>query len=209
MSRTEVQERILNTAVVLFAEKGYDAVSMDQIAESIGMKGPNLYKYFKGKAEIYEELHRLSDELYFQKMRMHKDSMIWIHNAEEFKTFCMSQINFTISNDQTRCMRKIYCMDSFKSKELKQMATFHTFESIKEQYIYIFNKLVEYGEIEATDTEMLSLQFFSPISMLIQICDREPEKQEEMIKTIEKYVDYFIDKTFKVKGEKEKNGSNL
>ena len=136
MSRTEVQERILNTAVVLFAEKGYDAVSMDQIAESIGMKGPNLYKYFKGKAEIYEELHRLSDELYFQKMRMHKDSMIWIHNAEEFKTFCMSQINFTISNDQTRCMRKIYCMDSFKSKELKQIATLHTFESIRNS-IYI------------------------------------------------------------------------
>ena len=45
--------------------------------------------------------------------------------------------------------------------------------------------------------------------MLIQICDREPEKREEMIKTIEKYVDYFIDKTFKVKGEKGKNGSNL
>lgn len=51
----KVQDRkdhILVTAARLFRERGYHAVSMDEIGSASGMTGPAMYKYFKDKAAI-------------------------------------------------------------------------------------------------------------------------------------------------------------
>ena len=46
------KQRILNEALTLFAENGYDGTGVDLIAERVGIKGPSLYKHYKGKEEI-------------------------------------------------------------------------------------------------------------------------------------------------------------
>ncbi|MBE5872746.1 MAG: helix-turn-helix transcriptional regulator, partial [Lachnospiraceae bacterium] len=38
------KQRILNEALTLFAENGYDGTGVDLIAERVGIKGPSLYK---------------------------------------------------------------------------------------------------------------------------------------------------------------------
>ncbi len=42
------KQRILDEALTLFAEKGYDGTGVDLIAERVGIKGPSLYKHYKG-----------------------------------------------------------------------------------------------------------------------------------------------------------------
>ena len=44
---------ILDVAMKLFYEKGYDAVSMSDIAEKVGLKKPTLYLYFKNKDALF------------------------------------------------------------------------------------------------------------------------------------------------------------
>ena len=46
------KNHILVTAARLFRERGYHAVSMDEIGTASGMSGPAMYKYFKDKAAI-------------------------------------------------------------------------------------------------------------------------------------------------------------
>jgi AcrR family transcriptional regulator len=46
------KDHILVTAARLFRERGYHAVSMDEIGAASGMSGPAMYKYFKDKAAI-------------------------------------------------------------------------------------------------------------------------------------------------------------
>ena len=46
------KEKILETALTLFAENGYNGTSMEQIAQDVGIKAPSLYKHFKGKEDI-------------------------------------------------------------------------------------------------------------------------------------------------------------
>lgn len=48
----ERKDHILVTAARLFRERGYHAVSMDEIGTASGMSGPAMYKYFKDKAAI-------------------------------------------------------------------------------------------------------------------------------------------------------------
>jgi len=58
LSRTErkKQERtqkLLRTAAEVFAEKGYDNTSLEDIAEKMDMRAPSLYHYVKTKEELY------------------------------------------------------------------------------------------------------------------------------------------------------------
>ena|ERR1700761_922496 len=65
------RERILDIALELFIERGYDKTSIRDIAERLGTTKAALYYHFKSKADILLELHlrlhglgeRLLDEL--------------------------------------------------------------------------------------------------------------------------------------------------
>jgi AcrR family transcriptional regulator len=50
------KERILNVAIDLFAVKGFDAVSLREIAEAAGVRKATLYYYFTTKDEILEKI---------------------------------------------------------------------------------------------------------------------------------------------------------
>ena len=50
------KEKILEAALTLFAENGYDGTSVEQIAGIVGIKAPSLYKHYKGKEDILNAL---------------------------------------------------------------------------------------------------------------------------------------------------------
>jgi TetR/AcrR family transcriptional regulator len=56
-------DRILNAAEDLFAEKGYSATSLGDVADRVGIRSPSLYNHFKNKEALYEAvLERLLSE---------------------------------------------------------------------------------------------------------------------------------------------------
>ena len=48
------KEKILKEALTLFAEKGYSAVYVSDIADAVGIKAPSLYKHYKSKQKIFD-----------------------------------------------------------------------------------------------------------------------------------------------------------
>jgi AcrR family transcriptional regulator len=51
-----MREQILQTATVQFVERGYDGVSMREIAEACGITKAALYYHFTGKAELLAQI---------------------------------------------------------------------------------------------------------------------------------------------------------
>jgi len=51
-----MREQILQTATVQFVERGYDGVSMREIAEACGITKAALYYHFAGKAELLAQI---------------------------------------------------------------------------------------------------------------------------------------------------------
>ena len=47
-------ERILDAAESLFAEKGYSATSLGDVADRVGIRSPSLYNHFRNKEALYE-----------------------------------------------------------------------------------------------------------------------------------------------------------
>ena len=57
----------------------------------------------------------------------------------------------------------------------------------------IFEKMMEDGLLKKGNSEMLAFVYTSPITSLIQLCTREPDKQEEVMKQAEEFVRFFIE----------------
>jgi AcrR family transcriptional regulator len=53
---------VLDAALGLFVERGYEGTSMDAIAEAAGVTKPVVYACFPGKAELFEALLRREEE---------------------------------------------------------------------------------------------------------------------------------------------------
>ena len=51
--KEEIRENILEAALCLFYQKGYEKTSMAMIAEKTGVSKSNLYNYFRSKEEIF------------------------------------------------------------------------------------------------------------------------------------------------------------
>lgn len=59
------EELILGAAEIVFAERGYDAAKVQEIADEAGFALGTLYKLFQGKAEIFSRVHeRRADDLF-------------------------------------------------------------------------------------------------------------------------------------------------
>ena len=200
MSIDSNREKILNAALDLFSSHGYDGTSVDEVATKCGMKAPNLYRYFKSKEEIFNCIDSVVEEQYKTSMGMGLDSMLWIHNAMELKTFSMHQITFTMTNEQVIKVRKMTTIEQFRNEFLSHKASDHQLNFTLKQYSDIFSELIKYGQISEDDPTMLALEYIAPVTVLIQLCDREPDKKEEILNKIECHIDRFIDKYF-IKGE--------
>lgn len=202
MSTDSNREKILSAALELFSKRGYDGTSVDEIAAECGMKAPNLYRYFKGKEEIFKCIDSMVEDQYKSSMGMGLHSMLWIHSAEELKTFSMHQIAFTLTNERVIKVRKMTTIEQFRNEFLSQKASDHQLNFTLNQYSSIFSDLIKYGQISEDDPAMLALEYISPVTVLIQLCDREPEKKEEVLKRIECHIDRFIDQHF-IKAEEQ------
>ena len=51
--------------------------------------------------------------------------------------------------------------------------------------------MVSAGVLQAENVEIMTLHFYAPIYMLLTICDREPEREAEALKTMEAHIRQF------------------
>jgi AcrR family transcriptional regulator len=69
--KAEMKQAVLDAALSLFIQEGYESVSIRKIAERIEYSPSTIYLYFKDKDEILFELHNLGfDALYRHQMEV-------------------------------------------------------------------------------------------------------------------------------------------
>ncbi|MBP5192045.1 MAG: TetR/AcrR family transcriptional regulator [Eubacterium sp.] len=193
MAEMSVREKITYAALDLFSQKGFDATTVEEIADAAGMKGPNLYKYFKGKEDILKNIRTIADEPY-KGMLGYDDTMpIWIHNGDELKEFTWYHVNYTMNNETIVKLRKLCTIEQFRNNELTREMTDHQYELILNLYEKVFTDMIKRGTIVEGNPKILSLQYTAPIALLIQLSDREPTRRQESIDMMNGHMDSFIE----------------
>ena len=196
MPEVSTKEKLQLAALDFFSTKGYDATTVDEIAESIGMKGPIIYKYFANKEKLLYSLHSLSAGRYEKRMGIDEDSLVWIHNGTELKQFTLSQLQYTLNDEVVVKFRRMYAINQFRDDFQIKNITKHQFGDINQLFEKIFSDMKKNGalvdSVSDVDLKLLAIEYTSTITVLIQLCDRETDKKEETEKLIERHIDFFI-----------------
>lgn len=67
--KTEMRDAILSAALKLFSDKGFENVTMRNVADEIEYSVGTIYLYFSDKDEIFYELHKMGfDEFYKRQL---------------------------------------------------------------------------------------------------------------------------------------------
>ena len=137
------KERILYAALDLFAEKGYDGVGVDLIAENAGLKGPSLYRHYKGKEDIFNSLIDLVMSHYEEGFGLKKKPGEFPKSMDELIENAMEKIKFTMHDDIVRKTRRILAMEQFRSKRMAELTTRYHLENLQRVYADIVAGMME------------------------------------------------------------------
>ncbi len=186
------KERIIDAALDLFSEKGYDGVGIDLIAESGGIKGPSIYKHFKGKEDILNTLMQQVEEYYERNFNLDNIMLPVPDSIEKMITDTLKRIEFTMHDPIIKKVRRILTIEQFRNPYIAELMTKHTVIGIKGLYQRIFAGMIENHLMREDDPEALAIEFTLPVSMYIQMYDRHPEQEKEIMEKIEKHIQHFI-----------------
>lgn len=201
MRQEDTKQKILDEALRLFSERGYDAVSVGEIAQAVGVKAPSLYNHFPGKQAIFEAIVESTAARYEAdtgKIDIHvqdaaQDIPVFTEITEDALFAKVRQIfEYSLHNDTIRRFRRMMTIEQFRSPELAALYSRRYVDRMIAYHAGIFRALIAAGEICAEDPETLAMLYVSPVLTLIAICDRQPERESECLEKLRQHVVLFF-----------------
>ena len=186
------KEKILDAALVCFAENGYKGTNLRDFAAGIGLSKSALYRHYESKEAIWNAVFDKM-EAYFAERFGSVENMPGIPDTcEALISLVMRMVDFTVHDEKIILTRKLLLAEQFHDERVKKLATKHFMSGTKEIFKDIFEKMMDRGLIKQDDPQMLAFSFTAPVTSLIHYCDREPEKEPEIMAEIEAFVRHFI-----------------
>ena len=201
MKQEDTKQKILDKALELFSARGYDPVSVDQIARAVGIKAPSLYNHFPSKQAIFDAIVESTAAQYetdTDKISIHvrnaaQDVPAFTKITDEILFEKVRQIfEYSLHNDTISRFRRMMTIEQFRSPELAALYSGRYVERVLEYHAGIFRALIAAGEITAEDPDALAMLYVSPVLTLIGICDRQPERESECLEKLQKHVRLFF-----------------
>ena len=183
--------RILDAALTLFAENGYDGTSVEQIANIVGIKAPSLYKHYKGKEDILNALID-SAETWYEEMFGFENNIGEVpQSREEFIKVTMERISFTMRDPIIRKTRILLVQEQFRNERISEATTRHQLDGIQRMYAKIIKGMMDEGIVKSDDSDLLAAELTAPVVLQIARSDRQPQCEEECMEYIEKHLQHF------------------
>ena len=188
----DTKKRILATALEMFSQNGYAGTNIRELTASLGMVKSSMYRHFKSKEEIWDTL---LDEMiaYYNEHFGSSDHLPPVPDSlDELVDMTMRMIHFTIHDEKIKMTRKMLMIEQFRDERARDLATKHFLTGLIEMFTQIFTGMMDKGLLRQEEPAMLAFAYTSPISALIHLCDREPEKTEDAVARAEAFSRHFI-----------------
>ena len=196
----DTKKKILDAALTLFSEKGYGNVYVGHIADAVGIKAPSLYKHYKSKQDIFDailEEMKKSYEKQAGNLGMNGNSIDMDGNL--FSTIPEDKLVemgtglflYFLHDDYTQKFRKMLTIEQFHNSELAGLYSKQYLDDPLQYQTGLFSLISTGGKLKQYDSNMMALQFYSPIYMLLTLCDRQPDREPEALQMLEQHIRQF------------------
>jgi AcrR family transcriptional regulator len=198
----DTKKKILLAALRLFAQDGYEAVSVSAIAGELGMTKGALYKHYKNKRDIFDHIVKQVYQEDAQRAIVHGvpeaeyDEMpLAFRNTsmEQFADFIKAAFRIWLEDDLARDFRKMLTIEQHRSPEMAQL-----YHKCITDYAYVedlFREMMAQGILKESDPKLLALEFYGTFHFLVDATMADPSADiEEAADYLSAYIERFMDR---------------
>ena len=178
----KTKRKIFEASMKLFAEKGYDSTSVEEITSEVGVAKGTLYYHFSSKEEIFEFLVKEGMQLLKNSINIKTEQQVKYIDKLRATVLIQIKIILKYGNFMSIVLREVWGR-SQRSKICQKYV---------DEYITIIENLVkqgiEDGELKKADSEIIASELFG------LACGNLYYKKDHGIDVAKLYKE--IDKTF-------------
>ena len=201
MEKGNTKQEILEAALDLFSTQGFEATSVSQIADAVGIRKASLYSHFASKQEILESLMT-------QVLEQYNKHSIFIHtdwdnaafaevkqnlSAEEVEQLVFTQIRYILHDPLVSKARKMLTIEQFRNAQMAELQTKQNYTNVMKYFTNLMRFFIQRGKLKDGDAEIMAAQLCLPVSVWINLCDREPEREDEVIELVGRHIRQFFE----------------
>lgn len=192
------KENIINSSLELFSYRGYDAVSMRDIAKEVGIRESSIYKHFKGKHEILEGIvSQCIDKIKEKFTELDIPGGIYGTDVSAYREMSVKEVAelccgiffLLLYDEEIIRFKRMLTIEQYKNEELGNIYREIFIERPIRYVKKVFNMLISNGIINDTDCDILVVEFFSPFFTLQYRYLHDYEKQKDILI---RHAEYFI-----------------
>ena len=153
----KTKRKIFETSMRLFAEKGYDATSIEEITATVGVAKGTLYYHFSSKEEIFNFLVEEGIKLLQNSIDIKTSKLN--HYIDKIKAIVLIQIKIVVKYEDliTILLSQFWGKEAINQKCKKHVDDYiNTIENI-------VKKGIEAGEIKQGDPEAIASEIYGLI----------------------------------------------
>lgn len=200
------KEKIFDVALDLFSKKGYDSVSLREIAEEVGIKKSSIYSHYPSKEailisifEYFTDLFEYDELLNSKELVLATDNDILTQNPEMFYHIGSEAIKEMFSNERNLKIWKLIFIQMHYNEKIR---VFFQNEILLKPLLFWeeFFTILKEKEIIRKDCnpKLLAKEYYSyPIYLLLEICakyeDIPQDSLDDFFKESEEHVKFLLD----------------
>lgn len=194
----ETKERILETALELFAQSGYLGTSMSDIAARLGITKAALYKHYAGKQEILDRIVQRMNELDAARAAAYEMpgaapegfAQAYLNTPlDRIRAYSTAQFDHWTREPFSANFRKMLTLEQYRDARLAQLYQENLASGPVKYMAAIFRTLTDSDETAM----QLALDFYGPMYLLYSVYDGAAD-QSAVAPMLEAHIDRFIAK---------------
>ena len=197
MEKGNTKQEILEAALDLFSVQGFEATSISQIASAVGIRKASLYSHFESKQSILDALvqdvlMQYGEHSIFAKTDWQKGAEGIPATPDAAVQMIQGQLRYILHDSHISRARKMLVIEQFQNPALAQLQTKQNYADVMQYFTGLMKQLIRQGVLAGDDPQIMAAQFCLPVSVWINLCDREPEREQEVMELLEKHIRQFF-----------------
>ena len=185
------KEKIMDVALHMFSERGYEAVSIRDICGEVGIKESTLYYHFKNKMDILDSLIAKFKE-HIEGLLIHIDEMpsgkTKKKNAGSTDIIDSYMMDSYLFDPFCNLMIRLMMIEQFHNEEMRALYEKTMFTDPYDIYLRVFRMLATQGAFSESQVDAIVRRYHAYMTMLTYRYLLNGELTEERKKAYKKEV---------------------